>query len=310
MTKHQSDERYKELKRTDSDMSGTSLDRAPDATNHRNASGESIKIAHASNPDVWTSSDGHFAITDNGATIAKQRPKTSDTANVIISQQESKCYGFEQTAEAHESTHSKPSDSSPLARSPGTFDVPGRGKVTKLSDGTILDWPKPGREYHAGASIYKSEWTPGRPLSLDPNEAVGTVINWVNTFSAANPGALDHPTGNALRHVLCPALLMNQYKLGNVASAWVLDCANILFEGHSAFEAAWPSLSVGNFSDASKIIDWDDTNIDLVNAAAGVNLGLANPFSSAEDICGKSIDAAFKARDNGGRVPNANFYPW
>lgn len=282
------------------------LEQAPDVITYRNASDTSVRKAMAANPDIWTSGDGIFAITDGGATVAQQ--KGENTASVETRKTSIKQYAFEQPADAQgmpiDSSHGEASGIS----TPETFLIADRGRVTKLSNGKILDWPNPNQEYKLGTVTYKANWQPGQPLPLDPGAAVGTVINWVNTFSAANPNQIDHDTGNALRHVLCPALLMNQYKWGHIATAYVLDCANIIFEGQTAIEAALPALMKGNFKAAGDIVDWKDTDKDLVNATAGINLGVSNPFSSAEDICGKSIEAAFQAGKNNGKVPNTKFF--
>lgn len=264
-----------------------SLEDTPDINSARHADHKMLKIAHSANDNIWLSEEGIFAITENGKSIVQPQ----------------KSYGLIEAAEARTTKYNK----SLLDHNPGTFDAPNRGKVTKLADGTVLDWPKPDVEYHLGSETFKSDWQPGQPLDLlNPDKAVGTVINWVNTFSAANPGVLNHDTGNALRHVLCPAVIMSQLRIGGLLTAYGIDLANLGFEGWSAVEAAWPALSKGNIDAAKKIIDWEDTDKDLHNATAGVNIGISNLFTSSDDITTKVLEAAFATGKNKGKVPNIN----
>ncbi len=55
------------------------LEHAPDANSVRNSDKTQIDVALNSNQDIWRSAEDHFAITDDGKTVAKQTEKHSNT---------------------------------------------------------------------------------------------------------------------------------------------------------------------------------------------------------------------------------------
>lgn len=64
-------------KLTDAGNAGTQeaddrLEKAPDVNTVRNATGRDTQTAFDSNPNIWQSEQGMFAITDGSETIAKQ----------------------------------------------------------------------------------------------------------------------------------------------------------------------------------------------------------------------------------------------
>lgn len=55
------------------------LENAPDVNSVRNSDKAQIDVALNSNQDIWRSAEGHFAITDDGKTVARQTDKQSNT---------------------------------------------------------------------------------------------------------------------------------------------------------------------------------------------------------------------------------------
>jgi len=55
------------------------LENAPDANSVRNSDKAQIDVVLNSNQDIWRSAEGHFAITDDGKTVAKQAENQSTT---------------------------------------------------------------------------------------------------------------------------------------------------------------------------------------------------------------------------------------